>query len=522
MTLLSISLTLFIMMTLPLALAIGLRRRFAAPWWLFCVGMLTFVAAQALHLPLNKLLTDWGVLPAGPDGGPLWLWALLLGFTAALCETLARVVGYALLFRRGQAQQWSDGVMLGLGHGGIESFGLVATLTAASVSALWGLRGTDLSTLAIPAGQLATVQQQLAALDSAPWLTLLAGYERLLALTLHVALSLLVWQGFKRRSPLPVLLALLAHMLFDSAAVYLAQQVSSTWLLEGILTLLALPALGWIVWSGRGRAPAPPHHAAPLASDLALFGAALRKELRQQWRTRSLVVVVAIFLFFGLGSPLLARFTPELLGSLPGAEQFAELIPKPTTADALSQYIKNITQFGFIIAVLLGMGAVAGEKDRGTTAMILSKPLPRWGFVLSKFAAQGLVYGLGFALAALGAYYYTLVLFDPPLVLGAFVWGNVLLLTWLLVFAAVTLLASTLARAVGQAAGLALAGAVLLLLAGSLPVVGGFAPAGLVAWASQLGLGAAVTPVGGALVANLALILVLLITAVAAFEVQEL
>ena len=38
---------------------------------------------------------------------------------------------------------------------------------------------------------------------------------------------------------------------------------------------------------------------------------------------------------------------------------------------------------------------------------------------------------------------------------------------------------------------------------------GGFAPAGLVAWASQLGLGVAVTPVGGALVANLALILVL-------------
>ena len=110
-------------------------------------------------------------------------------------------------------------------------------------------------------------------------------------------------------------------------------------MLEGILTLLALPALDWIYWSGQGARAGPPPHAAPLASDLALFGAALRKELRQQWRTRSLVVVVAIFLF--LSWVAAAGPLPLNLGSLPGIEQFAELIPKPTTADALSQYIKS-------------------------------------------------------------------------------------------------------------------------------------------------------------------------------------
>jgi len=187
----------------------------------------------------------------------------------------------------------------------------------------------------------------------------------------------------------------------------------------------------------------------------------------------------------------------------------------------MEQYIKNITQFGFIIAVLLGMGAVAGEKERGMTAMILSKPMPRWAFVVSKFAAQALVYALGFLLAALGAHYYTLILFDG-FNLGLFLFANVLLWVWLLVFAAMTLLGSTIGRTTGSASGIALVGSVLLLLAGSLPRIGAFAPSGLVAWAGQLGSGGDVPANSGALVAGVVLIIVSLITAVALFETQEL
>ena len=89
----------------------------------------------------------------------------------------------------------------------------------------------------------------------------------------------------------------------------------------------------------------------------------------QQWRTKRLLVVVAVFVLFGLMSPLIAKFTPELLRTIEGAEQFADLIPEPTSTDAITQYIKNLTQFGFILAVLLGMGAIAGEKEKGTAAM---------------------------------------------------------------------------------------------------------------------------------------------------------
>ncbi|MEW5986844.1 MAG: ABC transporter permease subunit [Chloroflexota bacterium] len=252
-----------------------------------------------------------------------------------------------------------------------------------------------------------------------------------------------------------------------------------------------------------------------------LFVEALRKELWQQWRTGRVYVVGAVFVVFGLASPLLARFTPELLSSLEGAEQFAQLIPPPTAADALGQYIKNLTQFGFILAVLLGMGAVAGEKEKGTAALILSKPLPRWAFILSKFVAQGLVYVASFAVAAAGAYGYTLYLFGP-LDVGDFLLINGLLTLWLLVFVAVSILGSTLGRTTGAAAGISLAGCVLLLILGSLPKIGSSMPGGLVGWAGALAVGQPVAVNGSALATSAGLILVCLVAATSLFEGQEL
>jgi ABC-2 type transport system permease protein len=253
---------------------------------------------------------------------------------------------------------------------------------------------------------------------------------------------------------------------------------------------------------------------------LSVLGAALGKEMRYQWRTKRLLIVCGVFLVFGMISPLLAEFTPQLLNSIEGAEQFADLIPEPTVSDAVGQYVKNITQFGFLLAILLGMGAVAAEKEKGTAAMILSKPLPRWAFLGSKFASQALVYTLAFALSAVAAYYYTLVLFDSIDLVG-FALANALLLAWLLVFVAVTLMGSSLGKSTAAAAGWSALGAVALLLAGSLPKFGALAPTGLVAWASQLALDEVSAPNGGALAVSLVLILVLLVGSMAVFEEQE-
>jgi ABC-2 type transport system permease protein len=520
MTNLAYTVSFLIMVALPLVLAVWLRRRFAVPWWLFFVGVATFLLSQAIHLPVNNWLGDLGLLTPEMEGRALVRNVIILGLTAGLSEELLRAAGYWFLEWRRKRTAWSGAVMIGLGHGGIEAM-IIAVIMAASVASLTALQGTDLALLAESPAQLAALEQQMDLFTGSPALALLPLLERVFAISVHVAFSLLVWQAFRRHNWLYLLLAILLHAAYDAALVYIAQQVDSPWLLEGVAFLLTIPAWLWIAYLARRQgAPADDASAPSIAREWRLFLVALRKELLQQVRTKRLLVVAAVFALFGLGSPLIANFTPQLLSSIEGAEQFADLIPEPSAADAVTQYVKNITQFGFLIAILLGMGAVAGEKEKGTAAMILSKPLPRWAFILSKFTAQAFVYLLGFALAGVGAYAYTTWLFEA-LPIGAFFLATFLLLVWLLTFAAVTLAASTLAASTGAAAALALAAAIILLLAGSFPKVAPFAPGALVSWASAAPL-AGVPAQAGALAAVFVLIVIALVGSVAAFEVQEL
>ncbi|WP_420642432.1 YhfC family glutamic-type intramembrane protease [Candidatus Leptofilum sp.] len=518
MTIFLFTFAVLLMLFIPLGLAVWLRRRFAVPWLLFCLGMLAFVGSQTYHIPLNNWLTDLGVIgEVSPNAPNLWRTAVILGLSAGISETVARVLGYWFLFRRKLAERFEDGVLVGLGHGGIEAMIIGGIFLAGSLSSLWAIRNVDLTTLGMTAAEMTAVSEQLVAITETPWVVFAGVFERLIAITLHVTISVLVWRAFKTRQVWPMLLGAALHAFLDATAVYAAQFLDAIWI-ELILLAIALPGAIWL-WR---QWPAEATTVAGLSwkEELRLWGTAVAHELTLQWRTRRALVMVAVFVLFGLASPLIAKFTPELLQNTPGAEQFAGLIPEPTSADAVSQYIRNLTQFGFVLVILLGMGAVAGEKSNGTAAIILSKPLPRWAFLLSKFTAQGVIYFVALLLGTLATYYYTLVLFEP-LAFGPFLFGGFLLWLWTLVYTAVTLLGSTLGKSTGGAAGLALLGAILLLILGSIPQAANFFPGALVGWASQLGLPGDVPFSGAALAANGVLILVFLVTAVALFERQE-
>jgi ABC-2 type transport system permease protein len=128
------------------------------------------------------------------------------------------------------------------------------------------------------------------------------------------------------------------------------------------------------------------------------------------------------------------------------------MIPEQTVVDAIAQYVKNIEQFGILLALLLSMGLVAVEKERGTAALMLSKPLGRGNFILAKFLGVAVILLAALLVAALGGYYYTLFLFEA-LPLGNWLALNGALLLVFLVVAAITLLFSTLFNSQAAAAG---------------------------------------------------------------------
>jgi ABC-2 type transport system permease protein len=250
-----------------------------------------------------------------------------------------------------------------------------------------------------------------------------------------------------------------------------------------------------------------------------MFLASVRKELLEQVRTKRLLVLAVVLLFFGMTSPLMAKITPQILSMVPGAEAIASIIPEPTIMDAIGQYVKNVNQFGVLMALLLTMGMVAVEKDRGTAAMMLSKPLPRGVFLLAKFAATSLVFLGCMVLAGLGAYYYTVVLFHAP---DAAAWVSMNLLLWvnMLVFVALTLFFSVLVRSQAAAAGLSVGVILVFSLISISPVLAKILPDRLVAWSAALFTGG-IEPAWPALWVSLGLIAASLAGAWLVFRRQE-
>ena len=237
----------------------------------------------------------------------------------------------------------------------------------------------------------------------------------------------------------------------------------------------------------------------------------LAKEFREQWRTWKMVVFMAVFLITGISSPVLAKYTPALLKSIPNLPAgLADFIPTPTLADSVAQYLKNTEQFGILLVILLTMSVMAQEKERGTAAMLLTKPISRSAVILAKWLTGMTILLAGLLVDGLACLAYTAVLFEP-LPFGAFWILNLLLLVNLGVYLTVALMASTLARTQAMAAAGAFGGLVVLIILGSIPRLGDSMPGQLANWGSSLVLKGDITawPALGVAAAMIVLALVI-------------
>jgi ABC-2 type transport system permease protein len=251
------------------------------------------------------------------------------------------------------------------------------------------------------------------------------------------------------------------------------------------------------------------------------LGTMLVKELREQWRTRRLLVVTIVFVAFGIASPLLARYTPELIGALAGEEGIDIAFPPPTTADAIGQFVRNLGQTGVLAAILLAMGSVATEKERGTAAMWLTKPLTRAAFLSAKAFAIGAVLAVGVVGAGIAGFGYTAYLFEAPSA-GGWTIMCALVLLQMSAYAAVTFLGSTLTRSPLAAAGIGIAMLTLIAIVGVLPGIGTWTPAGLATAGVALAAGADPERLAEPVLATIAVIAVALIGSWLSFRRQEL
>lgn len=226
------ALILVALMTLlvPLGVMLFLRRR-GGTWTAFLTGAGTFVLfALVLEPILHSLVLR---SPAGAAiQGNILLYGLYGGLAAGLFEETGRLLAFRLVLKKSPAR--ITALSYGIGHGGIEALLLVGLTMVSNL--ILGL--SHASGAPLPQEAAAAAETLLATPAS---LFLWSGLERLSAMGLHLALSVLVFAAVRtgKRRLFPAAVGVHAAVNFAAVAANAHLPVAATEALVLLLTVLA-------------------------------------------------------------------------------------------------------------------------------------------------------------------------------------------------------------------------------------------------------------------------------------------
>lgn len=215
--------TLLITLVLPVVALIvyavkNKKQGIVSAWFLGAAGF--FVTQILIRLPILTFLQGQSWFADFAQNN-LFAYAFGLAFTAGLFELAGRF-GVAKLMRKNLT--WKRSLAAGLGHGGIEAMLLIGMTYVNNLiyivminSGYFDYLIAQTAGLGIDISQLELIRTQLA--GTSPVLFLLAGFERILAMTAHVAMSVLVCYGIaSKKTGICVLLCLGIHTFIDLTA----------------------------------------------------------------------------------------------------------------------------------------------------------------------------------------------------------------------------------------------------------------------------------------------------------------
>jgi len=260
--------TLFLSLVLPIAVFIryGKAHKQKGIWMAGILGACGFTLLQiGIRLPVLSII---GAIP----GFLSWveknyiLYCFLLAFTAGLFEVTARY-GVAKILDKGKgltdSLSYEIGFMAGIGHGGVEAAALVGAtyinnllFTILVNTGAWN----KILSLMQSSGQPAETYEVYASIPvtliETPWYLYLAGgYERLLTMIAHTAMTMVVFYFVRcKKDVIGILISLLWHTAIDFfvpllngfASDYLGNRISQNTayiLVYTVLTVIACIAV---------------------------------------------------------------------------------------------------------------------------------------------------------------------------------------------------------------------------------------------------------------------------------------
>ena len=226
----------------PIALLIYFRRKKGAdilPFFIGCAVMFIFAFILEAYAHQAVFASEIGK----KIQNNVFAYALYGGFMAGLFEETGRFLAFKTVLKNKLGKD-ANALMYGAGHGGFEAIYLLGITSINNIiySVLINSGRTDMLTSSLTGDYLAQVNNAISLLKTTPsYLFLMGGVERIFAIVLQIALSVLVWFAAKKKNRLYLYpLAVLIHLLVDGITVICSGKGVSTITLEAIVCLMAV------------------------------------------------------------------------------------------------------------------------------------------------------------------------------------------------------------------------------------------------------------------------------------------
>ena len=139
-----------------------------------------------------------------------------------------------------------------------------------------------------------------------------------------------------------------------------------------------------------------------------------KKEVIEQMRTKKLMILCLLFVFFGVMNPLTAKITPWLLEVMSESMESSGIIIKDieiTALDSWVQFFKNVPML-LIIFIFMQNGIFSKEYQDGTLTLVLTKGFERYKIVLAKILTMISIWTVGYLVCFGITYGYTAYYWD--------------------------------------------------------------------------------------------------------------
>lgn len=243
-SIISMVITLFLSLILPIVFLIIMQRGREGVFGIWFAGALGFLVSQMLiRIPIMQYFSAQAQVQQFIKAYP-YIYVLILALSAALFESTGRLV--VLKWVLGKRLSYTTGIISGAGHGGIESILLVGSTYAGNLYLSYIINTDKLASVITDPTIAESIRSSL--VDTSSIMFLSAGFERLFTMVFHIALSVLfTYFIMKKRTALGFVTVAAMHFLVDFIAGVMMIIKIDILLVEGVIFIVALVSLLFIM-----------------------------------------------------------------------------------------------------------------------------------------------------------------------------------------------------------------------------------------------------------------------------------